>query len=589
MKSRLLQLPPLKVKPRKLKNIHTVAILAVLLTTCLTSAFGQTGVVRFKQSAVTVSEGIGVALIDLERTGADAGTQISFQTEAISAVEGVDYFPVSETYSFAGTETSVSIAVQIYDNTQKQGDRQFKLTLSNPVDLTIDTPSEVTITIADNDELTVPGFGAAGTNIFQGIYALGTNSTGSIIAGGVFRTFNGTLRKNLARVLPSGELDPSFTPGSGPDRQVWALAVQPDDHILISGDFQNIDVIPRNRIARLTDTGTVDASFNPGTGADNQVSSIELQSNGQILIAGQFANYNGTPRSDVALLNSSGTLDLSFNAVTPDSFFGSTARRQGDHFLVGGFVYGTGANVTNSLMRFDSAGNRDTGFQVSVGDIFYNQVYDILVLPDQKILICGNFLGVNGMNSSGIARLNSNGSFDSSFDVGTGADDTVLHMQRQTDGKILVAGVFTTFDGQPRSSIARLNENGSLDTSFDPGAGADDFVYDALPLADGGTLAGGAFDSFDGYDRFRLAELDANGALRTNPISISSYQLEAGQNLRLNLKVEPGRRFRILSAPTLAGWNPIITNSTARSSYEAVLPASSDHDFFRIEQAFDTP
>lgn len=555
----------------------------------LGQAFGQNGVVRFKQSTITVSEGIGVALINLERTGTDSGTQVTFQTEAVSAVEGVDYFPVSETYSFAGTERDVSIAIQIYDNTQQQGDRQLKLILSNPVNLNLGTPSEITITIADNDELTTPGFGAAGTNIFQGVYALATNSTGSAIAGGLFRTFNGASYQNLARILSAGNLDPSFTPGAGPDAQVWALAVQSDDRILIGGDFQNVDGTPRAHIARLTSTGAVDTSFNPGTGADNQVSSIELQSNGQILIAGQFSNYNATARSDVALLNSNGTLDTSFNAVTPTSFFGSTARRQGDQILVGGSVYGTGANVTNSLMRFNLSGGRDTSFQVSIGDIFYNQIYDILVLPDFKILICGNFLGVNGMNSSGIARLNANGTLDSSFNVGSGSDDTIIRMRRQTDGKIVIVGVFTRFDNQPRSGIARLNENGSIDTTFSSGAGADDFVYDAVLLANGDTLAGGAFGKFDGYDRFRLAELDLNGALTTSPISIKSFNLETGSNLRLNLAVEPGRSFRILSAPSLSGWTPVLTNSTARKSFEAVLPANAGKDFFRVEQAFDTP
>lgn len=588
MKSIVTEAHPLK---SRIGHGHTPVVGILLLAICLavSPARAQSGIVRFKQAAVTVSEGVGVALVELERTGVDSGTQITFQTEALSAVAGVDFFPVAETYSFAGTESTVSVQVQIFDNTQWQADRQFKLTLSNPVNLTIGTPAEVVITIADNDELASPGMGAAGTNIFQGIYALGTNSTGAVIAGGVFRTFNGALKKNLARILPGGELDPSFDPGTGPDRQVWALAVQPDDQILLGGDFQNINGMSRARIARLTSTGAVDTSFNPGSGADNQVSSVELQGNGQVLIAGQFSNYNGTPRSDVALLNSNGSLDTSFNAVTPDSFFGGTARRQGNQIIVGGFVYGTGANVTNSLMRFDLTGQRDTSFQVSVGDIFYNQVYDIIVQPDLKILICGNFFGVDGNSSSGIARLNADGTFDSSFKVGSGSDDTILRMKRQTDGRLIVLGVFHHFDGMPRSGIARLNENGSLDMTFDSAAGANDYVYDALPLADGGTLVGGAFSRFNGYDRFRLAELDANGALRTAPVAITSYALESGPSLHLNLAVEPGRDFRISSSPLLNGWSPVVTNTTARRSFEAILPATAGKDFFRVEQAFDTP
>jgi len=553
------------------------------------TAHAQDGVVRFTSASVTVSEGVGIVIVELARTSPGTGAQVAFQSVAQTAVAGVDFHPVGETYAFDADDLTVPLAIQIFDNPQREADRQFKLTLSNPVNLTLGSPAEIVITIADNDETHTPGRGAAGTNIFQGIYALGTNSSGAIVAGGNFRTFNGSPRNHLARVLPSGELDATFTPGSGPDRQVWAVGVQPDDRLLIGGEFQTIDGTPRARVARLTDSGTVDPTFDPGTGADDVVESIELQGNGQILIGGRFTNYNGIARPDVALLNTDGTLDETFNAVTPASFFGDVARRHGEHILVGGFVAGPGANVQNSLMRFNLSGVRDAAFQVSVGDIFFNQVYDIVVQPDLKILIAGSFFGVNGVPSSGVARLNANGTFDNGFNVGAGANDTVIRLHRQADGRLITAGVFLTFAGVPRSGIARLNSNGSLDLTFDPGRGANDFVYNALPLADGGTLAVGAFSQFDGYDRFRLAVLDADGALVTEPLRLFSPPAGPAAGVRLEMSVEPGRDFRLLTSTTLTNWTPVLTNWTARRSFELNRPAAAPREFFRLEQAFTAP
>jgi hypothetical protein len=256
---------------------------------------------------------------------------------------------------------------------------------------------------------------------------------------------------------------------------------------------------------------------------------------------------------------------------------------------VGGFVAGPGANVQNALMRFDSAGVRDATFQVSVGDIFFNQVFDIVVQPDLKIVIGGSFLGVNGAPSSGVARLNANGSRDLDFNVGSGADDTVIRLQRQADGKLIAAGVFRHFNGVPRSGIVRLNTNGSVDLGFDPGAGANDYVYNALPLAAGGTLVAGAFSQFDGYDRFRLAELGADGRLKTRPLRMLDTLLETGPALRLRLAVEPGRSFRLLRSSSLGSLSPVATNRTARGTFELLQPATDPAQFFQVEQAFDAP
>src|SRR6185436_14359366 len=89
-----------------------------------------------------------------------------------------------------------------------------------------------------------------------------------------------------------------------------------------------------------------------------------------------------------------------------------------------------------------------------------------------KILIGGAFTSVDGNQRSGIARLNVNGSVDNLFRPGNGADGTVNSIVLQSDGRILVAGDFTHFNDLPANGIMRLNEDGTLDTTFNPGIGA---------------------------------------------------------------------------------------------------------------------
>jgi len=543
--------------------------------------------IQFDVAEQTVSEGAGVLLVGLTREGTAAGQQITFQTVALTAGAGTDFHPISETYTFPESQTSLSLALQIFDNPTYQPDRTLKITMSDPVGLTIGSPSEITITIADNDDPSTAGPGAAGTNLLQGVFAITTNSAGAITLGGSFRTFNGQSRRHLARLLPDGSLDPGFDVGTGPNDRVWALAYQGDDRLLLAGDFTQINGIARARIARLTADGAVDPTFLPGAGADRLVESIEVLPDDRILIAGFFSSINGLPRSDVAILADNGGPDPSFAPVTPPSFVGHVARLHGDHVLLGGEVgFGPDSNVTNALMRFDLTGTRDDSFQVSIGDLFLNKVTGLIVQPDLKIVVCGDFLGVNGQPSSSLARLHANGSLDTSFNVGTGADNWVFRISPHQDGKFLAAGFFQTVNGQSRPGIARLNGDGTLDTSFDPQGGANDVVYQAIDAGDR-ILLGGGFSQFDGYDRFRFASLTPDGALLTAPLQFLSVMTAAGPALGLTLEVEPGPAFRLLTAPTVTGpWSAGTERRSARRTVELTQPVSGDATFLRIEQAF---
>jgi uncharacterized delta-60 repeat protein len=119
-----------------------------------------------------------------------------------------------------------------------------------------------------------------------------------------------------------------------------------------------------------------------------------------------------------------------------------------------------------------TGGALDTGFNAAA-----QSIWSLLLQTDGRIFIAGGFAFVNGTNRGGIARLNANGTLDNSFNPGTGANLTVSSFAIQPDGKVLIGGDFTTVNGTNRNHIARLNTNGSLDSSFNPGTGVGGYPY----------------------------------------------------------------------------------------------------------------
>jgi len=129
----------------------------------------------------------------------------------------------------------------------------------------------------------------------------------------LFTTYNGAARNRIARLNANGSLDATFNPGAGADNTVYKVAVQPDGKILLAGAFANARSAARSRIARLNADGTLDTTFNPGTGANNTIWSVAIQSDGRIIVSGAFSTFNGAPRVRLARLNADGSLDNSFN------------------------------------------------------------------------------------------------------------------------------------------------------------------------------------------------------------------------------------------------------------------------------------
>ena len=143
-------------------------------------------------------------------------------------------------------------------------------------------------------------------------------------------------------------------------------------------------------------------------------------------------------------------------------------------------------------------------------------VQKVLRQSDGKLIVVGNFTTYLGQARSRIVRLNSDGSLDGTFNIGTGANNQISTAALLADGKILIGGLFTTFNGTTRNRIARLNSDGSLDATFNPPSGANGNVASIALQPDGKYVISGGFTTYDGVTRVRLARINANGSLDTS-------------------------------------------------------------------------
>lgn len=360
-----------------------------------------------------------------------------------------------------------------------------------------------------------PGKGAEATSSFTNIGSLALQPNGKVLIGGLFTSYDGVACNYIARLSPEGSLDATFNPGTGSNGPIASLALQPDAKVLIGGNFTSCNNKPRNRIARLNVDGTLDETFNPGAGANNQVLSFAIQPDNKVLIVGAFTTYNGTSRNGIARLNADGSLDATFNPGTgaggSSQIIYSCAIQSDGKVVVGGLFTNYNGTPQNNIARLNVDGSLDATFNPGTGTNF--GIYSIALQPDGKVLIGGGFTSYNGTSRNQIARLNTDGSLDETFTMGNGPNGLVQRLVIQPDGKVIIVGNFTSFNFTSRNGIARINPNGGLDASFSPGTGASGGIQSLALQSDGKILIGGGFGSYNGTFRNKIARLNSDGSL----------------------------------------------------------------------------
>ena len=521
------------------------------------------GTVQFSSPVYSVKKYGGYALIPLVRTGGSAqNLTVSYYTVDGTALAGVDYSTVTNTFTFTNGQVATFFTVPVIDDGVSTGLKSLTLALTGATN-TLGVPNTATLNIIDSESVNeTPGSSDSTYSSLAGfndnVYALTLVGTNQLLVGGDFTMADGVARNHVARLNPDGTLDSKFSfPSSsyGANGSVRALAVQSDGHILVGGLFTSFNSVTLSHLARLNPDGTLDSLFNPGSGADSAVYALTETFVGgasKALIGGAFANLNGQTYNGIGRLNYDGTPDTNFNSgglgangpVYALAVYPTNSPNAGKILIGGDFTAYNGATNFSHIGRLNADGSVDNTFNPT-GSGANDSVRAIALSLDGQILIGGLFTNVNGSILPHVARLNADGSVDPSFNPGVGANDAVFSIGVQTDNRIVLGGEFTLASGVTRNRITRLNPDGSVDPTINFGYGANSFisaiaiqedVITGYPtnVPDEKIIIGGGFTSYNGDSHQHLARIyggsiGGSGAFQFTEASYAVH--ETGTNI----------------------------------------------------------
>ena len=387
------------------------------------------------------------------------------------------------------------------------------------------------------------------------------DESGRIVIAGYSNSGGGVANNfAIARLTPGGVLDGTFN-GNGmltidivDDDRANSVAIQPDGKIVIGGWYAEAG-LPDFAVARVSESGVLDTSFSVdgkasaaiGVGAADRSTGLALLHNGKIALGGWTTAGGGVGASNfaVALFNPDGIQDTTFatngglivDVGGNDQTGGLAVQPDGQLVLAGFGNVGPGAGANNfALVRvgadppldltFDADGRQTTDLLLD------DQGRAVIIQPDGKVVVAGSRDG--GAANFAIARYNTNGSPDASFDgdgdtnITFGSQEFANAMARQADGKLVVVGYTNNGPGVNNFAVIRLTVAGALDTTFNPSAaptatdgngrltidfGFDDRATGVAIQLDGKIVIGGFTDGGPPSADFALARLNFDGSL----------------------------------------------------------------------------
>jgi uncharacterized delta-60 repeat protein len=377
---------------------------------------------------------------------------------------------------------------------------------------------------------------------------------GSLLIGGSFFTLNGFNQRRLAKISTDGSVDLTFNlNGSGVNTnlfqvcQIKDIELRSNGKIVILGDFTSYNSAAPNRrnIAQLNLDGTLDTSFDYPNTFYGPFTDAVILSDDKLLI-GTIANSDTPP---FIRLNPNGSLNSSnFISLTKNAQVKKFAQQPDGKIVIVGLFGAVGNSLKNSIARINTDGSLDSNFTPYYNLDLPHMTNVVAVQPDGKILVCDEEqttflkrLNPNGSfdstfsspgwvnevvalpdgkilvgDNTRILRLNANGTTDSTF-IGPGTLNGIVNkIIKQADGKIIIGGAFTQIGSSARGRVARLNADGTLDTTFNPPGGANNTIFDLDVQTDGKVVLAGQFTGLNGNSsRQNIGRLNADGTLDT--------------------------------------------------------------------------
>jgi hypothetical protein len=287
---------------------------------------------------------------------------------------------------------------------------------------------------------------------------------GKILLGGFFTTYNGISAPYFVELNTNGTFSRTGI-GTGFNQSVRAIHIQPDGKIICAGTFTSYNGVGVGRIVRLNTDFTIDATFNVGSGFENEVN--HLVSDGtHIYLVGGFTTYKGNSRPRFAKIRiSDGTDDTGVNTGINDTCFGIAI--MSNYIYITGNTFNTynGGATAQGIVKIDKNSLvQDTTFRTNMGTGISARAYCYGQITSTYLYLCGSFNSISSIVKPFVARISLNGVLDSSF-ISVPPNGTVLFARLiNNNTKLAITGNFLT---SPKRFGAYDVVTGNVDTNYD--------------------------------------------------------------------------------------------------------------------------
>ncbi|MFY8033867.1 MAG: delta-60 repeat domain-containing protein, partial [Flexibacteraceae bacterium] len=314
---------------------------------------------------------------------------------------------------------------------------------------------------------------------------------GKVVVCGRFTTVNGVPRSSLVRLNQNGSVDTSFIPRIDSPLMTYPpldvkvkVGLQSNGKVIVAGMFTtSFDNSYSTRTLRANIDGTLDTTFQTTISlpqmANPHFSTMKVMPDNSILIGGfevdlNHEHYIGNHPfyTNFWPMHENGLTNQPFqNAIDIIGDVKSIEVLPNGKILLGGNLQTFRGRVVSNLVQFNADYTLDTTFNYRSFRDTTGYISDVKALPNGKLVALGNFTSYNGTPCKNIALLNSNGVLDSlNSTLGSGFNNEVTSMMLQPDGKLILGGTFTNYNGVSVPRLIRVYSNGILDTTFRPDA-----------------------------------------------------------------------------------------------------------------------
>ncbi len=408
------------------------------------------------------------------------------------------------------------------------------------------------------------------------VNSVAVDENGKVIVVGFFTDYNGFTGKNrIVRLNPDGSLDQTFNTGTGFTGNATSVRLLPDGRMLVCGQFAQYNGSAVGAIARLNADGTRDNTFNQGgtgIGWAATATSLEVMPDGKVIVvSNNIGTYNGVTVNRMFRINADGSLDSSFDIGTgPNNAVTSAVALADGSVILGGNFTSFNDQPINRVVKLTPSGAIDPSFEIGTG---FNNIVEDMELDAEGNLVCvGSLSNYNGVARGSIARLLPNGTLDDSFNTVNGFNIWANCLRIQEDGRIVVGGAFSVYAGIQRNGLARLLNHTVNATTVSPEGpfcrgGATDLSYEAIGI-------------FGSSNVFTAQLSDANGNF-SNAVDIGSVTATVSGTISVTIPSDAAAgvnyRMRVISSePPVSGPTLGLTDNLTVVVPDPAVSISSD-------------